>query len=223
MIKAVFFDAFGTLFQVEKGASARTVMAHLAKHGVQVDAPSFHAQWKAFYSQHTAPSHPFLTERQIFTHRIDSIYRQYQVPGNAKLDAAMMLEAAASRPAYPDVKPALEALKSRYSLYIASNTDNATLLCCMERNGIHVDGTFTSEDFRCYKPAPAFYRHLLSKTGFLPQETLFIGDSFAEDVEGPIRAGMHSLMLIRDRGAKNIKTASIHSLDEFPAYIQSLK
>ena len=42
MIKAIIFDAFGTLFKVTGGASARTIISHIEKAGVAVDESAFH-------------------------------------------------------------------------------------------------------------------------------------------------------------------------------------
>ena len=91
MIKHIIFDAFGTLFQVEKGASANAVLKHLNAFGHHPDADAFHAEWKSFYRKHTA-SFPFQTEREIFTARIRHFCEQYQVPGNAEKAALICLQ-----------------------------------------------------------------------------------------------------------------------------------
>ena len=53
MIKAIIFDAFGTLFKVTGGASARTIISHIEKAGVAVDKSAFLKEWKAFYKEKT--------------------------------------------------------------------------------------------------------------------------------------------------------------------------
>ena len=55
-MKAIIFDAFGTLFKVTSGGSARTIMQHITENGIVVDEKAFLDEWKAFYKKHTAGS-----------------------------------------------------------------------------------------------------------------------------------------------------------------------
>ena len=220
MIKHIIFDAFGTLFLVEKGASANAVLKHLNAFGHHPDADAFHTEWKSFYRKHTA-SFPFQTEREIFTARIRHFCKQYQVPGNAKKAAADMLAAAGKRPAYPDVKPVLDAIKGQYRLHIASNTDNDVLQSVMHNQQIEVDHVFTSETFRCYKPSPSFYDQLLHQIHALPEECLFIGDSLEEDVLAPAAHGMKSLYLCRTASSVSANICSLSSLLELHDYLDA--
>ena len=52
-MKTIIFDAFGTLFKVTNGGSARTIMQYIADCGARVDEKAFLEEWKSFYKKHT--------------------------------------------------------------------------------------------------------------------------------------------------------------------------
>lgn len=45
-MKAIIFDAFGTLFKVTNGGSARTIMENITAYGFSVDEKEFFQEWK---------------------------------------------------------------------------------------------------------------------------------------------------------------------------------
>ena len=47
-MKAIIFDAFGTLFKVTNGGSARTIMKNITSCGVSVDEKVFLQEWKEY-------------------------------------------------------------------------------------------------------------------------------------------------------------------------------
>ena len=86
-MKAIIFDAFGTLFKVTAGGSARTIMKNIAACGEIVDEKQFLEEWKSYYKNHTSDSCEFMTERDIFISRIQMFYDRYRVKnrtGSAK-------------------------------------------------------------------------------------------------------------------------------------------
>lgn len=221
MIKAIFFDAFDTLFAVEKGASEQMVLSLMRERNVVPDPAAFHHEWKMFY-RNASLSVPFCTEKEIFINRINTIADTYHVSLPADDLAEKTLHAASMRLPFPDVLPALNTLGKQYRLFIASNTDQQVLLDLLERYPLPLDGVFTSENLLCYKPSKEFYLKLLSATGLHPAETLFVGDSYAEDVEGPINAGINSVLLARDSASSASVLCHISSLAELPDYLRSL-
>ena len=48
------------------------------------------------------------------------------------------------------------------------------------------------------KPHPRIYRYLLEQAALDPDDVLFVGDTWAPDVEGPLAAGMRPAYLERD-------------------------
>jgi len=195
--KAIIFDAFGTLFKVTSGGSARTIMNHITANGVYVDEQAFLEEWKSYYKVHTLGDCEFMTERDIFISRIQMFYDRYLIDRNAEKDADALLAGAYEREVYPEVKDVLARLMEEHLVLIGSNTDNDVLESVMQRNSISVHKVYTSEDLKCYKPNPAFYTQILNDNGLLPEEVLFVGDSITDDVLGPKALGIKTVWLDR--------------------------
>lgn len=189
MIKTIIFDAFGTLFKVTNGASARQIISYIQDAGIKLNEADFVREWKNYYKKYTSYGTCFMTERDIFISRIDMFYKRYGVLRNAEDDADMQLSQANKRAAYEEVSRALSLLKENFNIYIGSNTDNSVLDAVMNKNGISVDKVYTSENLRCYKPSKCFYLSILADAGLEPEEVLFVGDSLVDDVYGPQQIG----------------------------------
>lgn len=197
-MKAIIFDAFGTLFKVTSGGSARTIMQYITENGGVVDEKAFLDEWKVFYKKHTADSIIFKTEREIFISRIQMFYDKFGVSRNAENDADSLLSGAFERMAYTEIKAVLERLMSEYQVFIGSNTDNAVLESVMKRNGIRVHKVYTSENLKCYKPSPLFFEKILAENDLLPQKVLFVGDSITDDILGPKALNIKTVWVDRD-------------------------
>lgn len=197
-MKAIIFDAFGTLFKVTSGGSARTIMQHITENGIVVDEKAFLDEWKVFYKKHTADSSAFKTEREIFIARIQMFYDRFCVNRNAENDADFLLSGAFEREAYPETKAVLESLMDEYQVFIGSNTDNDVLESVMKKNGIRVHKVYTSENLKCYKPSPRFFEKILAENDLRPQEVLFVGDSITDDILGPKALNIKTVWVDRD-------------------------
>lgn len=197
-MKAIIFDAFGTLFKVTNGGSARTIMKNITACGVSVDEKAFLQEWKDYYKSHTASNCKFMTERDIFISRIQMFYDRYGVNRNAEADADDLLAGAFEREAYPETRMVLNELMKKYKVFIGSNTDNNVLESVMRKNNIAVHKVYTSEELKCYKPEKCFFTHILEDNGLSPQEVLFVGDSIADDILGPKEASMKTVWIDRN-------------------------
>ena len=196
-MKAIIFDAFGTLIKVTKGNSAGVIMKHITDSGAEVEKEAFLKEWKAYYKARTLEACGFMTEREIFIARIQMFYDRYRVHRSAEADADELLAGAFQREAYPEVKLVLEKLMQSYSVFIGSNTDNDVLESVMRKNDIKVHKVYTSEDLKCYKPSTDFYYRILKENNLNPQDVLFVGDSLTDDVIGPKSVGMKTALVDR--------------------------
>lgn len=198
-IKTIIFDAFGTLFKVTTGGSAKTIIKYIEDAtGVTVDEKEFLREWKDYYKKHTGSACEFMTERNIFISRIQMFYNRYHLDRSAEQDADSLLAGAFERDAYPETKAVLSELEKHFRIFIGSNTDNDVLENVMKKNNITVHKVYTSEDLKCYKPNPQFFKHILEDNGLLPQEVLFVGDSVTDDILGPKALGIKTIWIDRD-------------------------
>ena len=197
-MRAIIFDAFGTLFKVTSGGSAKTIIKHITDCGIAVDEKAFLEEWKSYYKNHTLDNCKFMTERDIFITRIQMFYDRYHVNRNAETDADSLLAEAFKREAYPESKTVLNELMKDYLVFIGSNTDNDVLESVMQRNSVTVHKVYTSEDLKCYKPASHFFTQILDDNGLSPNEVLFVGDSITDDILGPKAIGIKTVWLDRN-------------------------
>ena len=196
-MKAIIFDAFGTLFKVTDGGSARTIRNYIVETGAVVDEAAFREEWKAYYKRHTSGEEEFRTEREIFIARIQMFYDRYGVSRSAEEDADTLLAGAFEREVYPEVKEVLAGLMERYQVFIGSNTDNDVLESVMRKNDIKVHKVYTSEDLKYYKPNPKFFEQILKENGLSAEDVLFVGDSVTDDILGPKTVGMKTVWVDR--------------------------
>lgn len=121
---------------------------------------------------------------------------------------------------FDDAKPMLEVLSRHYPLAVVTNGDND-----LQREKIAGCGlsaffvkVITSEDAGVSKPDPQIFAFAAECMGVLPQECLFIGDSYAKDAVGALHAGMNPVWICRTGGIAECEVSSgmryIHSLTE---------
>ena len=196
MVKAVVFDAYGTLISTGTG-SLDAAQRILDLYGSAIVAKTFYADWKKYHRQHIDSLTQFVPEETIFLWDLEKLYGQYGLSGNAAEDVRIMLDTLGNRTAFPESRGIVEQLKRAYTVCIGSTTDTEPLMRDLNRSGIVVDRVFTSEGLQVYKPQKAFYERILTELSLLPQEVLFVGDSLTDDVSGPKQVGMKTCWVNR--------------------------
>ncbi|MFG2425229.1 HAD family hydrolase [Streptomyces sp. NPDC048448] len=94
----------------------------------------------------------------------------------------------------------LERLALRYRLGVVTNGDRATQHAKLGHAGL--DGAFETVvcalDTGARKPDPAPFLHACSDLSVAPEQCLYVGDSWANDVVGAHGAGMHPVWICPD-------------------------
>jgi 2-haloalkanoic acid dehalogenase type II len=82
-------------------------------------------------------------------------------------------------------------------LGVVSNIDDDQLAHLADLAELHqyFDWLLSSETARSCKPDPAIFAEALRRAGCRPDESLFVGDSLAQDIAGANRAGLRSVLL----------------------------
>jgi putative hydrolase of the HAD superfamily len=102
--------------------------------------------------------------------------------------------------AYPDVPPALAALREAgVRIVVVSNWD-ASLHERLHQTGLAglVDGALASAEIGAAKPERAIFTAALELAGSVAEETWHVGDSPEADVVGARRAGLHAVLIARE-------------------------
>lgn len=96
---------------------------------------------------------------------------------------------------FPDVVPALDALRGDYALVAVTNGN-----ACLETIGIRhlFDDVVTAVDAGVAKPARRIFDAACQRAGALPDEVLHVGDNPEIDVAGAQRAGMRAAWINRN-------------------------
>lgn len=116
--------------------------------------------------------------------------------------------------AYPDVVPALTALRDRGLRLIAVSNWDCSLPRVLDRCGLDglLDGTVTSAEAGARKPDPAIFSAALELAGCEAGEALHVGDTEEEDVAGARAAGIRPLLI--DREGPDGDISSLREIDQ---------
>jgi len=93
-----------------------------------------------------------------------------------------LAESLPSWAAFPEVRPALEALRDRgWRLAILSNTDRDLIEASQRQIGVQFDRVLTAEDVGSYKPAHAHWDAFFEQSGAVRDQHVHVGASLFHD------------------------------------------
>ncbi len=121
---------------------------------------------------------------------------QHQLSGSER---KKILESLRELPAFADVKPGLEQLKSRgYQLAVLTNSREKTAKAAVKSAGLadFFDKVLSAEDVKRLKPAPEPYRMAAKKTKTKPGNLLLVA-AHSWDIAGAMRAGCRAAFVRR--------------------------
>ncbi len=211
MIKAIFFDAAGTLFYLTK-----TVGDHYAyvgrEVGLDLDAQELERAFKTAWQQ-MLPRPPNDKPRADddkgwWRQLVDCVLDQV-APSLSKFDRDNFFEVAYGHFAeagvwelYPEVPGVLEKLRSRFQLAVISNFDGR-LRFILQHLGIskYFAHTFISSELGADKPDPEMFRRALKVINLKPDEVLHVGDDPERDWQAASAAGLSVFRLDRPRNS----------------------
>src|SRR3989440_12231858 len=211
LIKAIFFDAVGTLFRLSK-----TVGDHYAyvgrEIGLDLDAQSlelaFHAAWQQM-PQRAAIDGPRENDDKGWWRELVDLVLDQVAPSLSELDHDNFFEIAYEHFAeagvwelYPEVPEVLKQLRPRFQLAVISNFDGR-LRFILQHLGIskffaHI---FISSEIGADKPDPEIYRRALKLIYLKPNEVLHVGDDPERDCAAASEAGLSIFELDRPKNS----------------------
>jgi putative hydrolase of the HAD superfamily len=211
MIKAIFFDAVGTLFRL-----TNTVGDHYAYVGRQVglnlDAQNldraFHTAWKQM-PQRAAIDGPRENDDKGWWHELVYLVLEWVAPTLSEFDRDNFFEVAYEHFAeagawelYPEVPGVLEQLRPRFQLAVISNFDGRLRLILQHLSiSKFFSHVFISSELGADKPDPEIYRRAVSLMKLHPNEVLHVGDDPQRDWEAATAAGLSVFRLDRKRNS----------------------
>jgi putative hydrolase of the HAD superfamily len=211
VIKAIFFDAAGTLIHLPKSVGYHYALVG-KRVGLTLDPTAldhaFAACWKEM------PMRPAIDGpredddegwwRELVDRVIDRV-----APETRELDRDAFFEVVYSHFAeagvwdlYPEVLEVLEALRPRFDLAVISNFDGR-LRMIFEHLGVSkfFSHVFLSSELGADKPDPLIYQRAVELSGIAPNEALHAGDDAVRDWRGAGAAGLSIFRLERPRNS----------------------
>jgi putative hydrolase of the HAD superfamily len=211
MIKAIFFDAAGTLFYLTK-----TVGDHYALVGEEIGLKleagqldhAFHTAWKKM-PQRQAIEGPRENDDKGWWRELVGLVLDQVAPSLSELDRDNFFEVAYEHFAeagvwelYPEVPGVLEKLRPRYQLSVISNFDGR-LRFVLEHLGISsfFSHILISSELGADKPDPEIFRRALRVIDLKPDEVLHVGDDPKRDWQSGAMAGLSVFQLNRPKNS----------------------
>jgi putative hydrolase of the HAD superfamily len=211
-IKAIFFDAAGTLFTVN--GSVGDIYARLAReHGKDVAVADLELGFRRSFA--TAPSMAFpgaaveqisTLEKQWWKTLVQNVFTPLGAfpRFDAYFDALFDFFARAEAwRLYPETAATLEQLRQQgFTLGVISNFDSR-LFGLLDGLGIaqFFDPVVISTQAGAAKPEATIFKQALTRAGSSPAEAIHIGDSYEADITGAQQAGLTPILV--ERSGKN--------------------
>ena len=204
-VRAVAFDCYGTLLQLEERDFAALIHEMLLGHGVSHTTGE--EVWEAWLDASRALAESEGLTRDGTVDGPEPIFRPFSEtwPGHfaraferRSVDAIPPQRAfrhlwdhMSAVPAYPEVAEVFAALRGRgYRVAIASNADEGHLRPALAAAGIEAEVVLSSEAAESYKPRRPFFRRLCELLELRPEQILYVGDSPYADVNGANHSGL---------------------------------
>jgi HAD superfamily hydrolase (TIGR01549 family) len=98
---------------------------------------------------------------------------------------------------YPDVRPALAALRDAGLGVVVAGNQPPQARAALEAMDLPVDAIRTSDEWGVEKPAPEFFARAADLAGLPTDEIAYVGDRLDNDVLPAARAGMRPVLIRR--------------------------
>jgi putative hydrolase of the HAD superfamily len=207
MIKAIFFDALGTLFHL-----TRSVGHHYALVGSEVGLTldshqlddAFYSAWKKMPHRAAIAGPRENDDKGWWRELVDLVLAQV-APALSEFDRDNFFEIAYEHFAepgvwelYPEVSGVLEQLQPSFQLAVVSNFDGR-LRFILQHLGISkfFEHIFISSEIGADKPDPEIFQRALKLIGLKPNQVLHVGDDPERDWEAASAAGLSIFRLDR--------------------------
>ncbi len=193
-IKAIIFDAYGTLFDVNSAAEK-------CRSKIGDKWESFANYWRKTQLEYTWLRSLMGRHKNFWQITEDSLDKSMQAFNINKAMKNELLDLYKILSPYPEVKETLEKLKEkRYKLAILSNGTPALLNELVKSNGLQnlFDNIFSIEEVKIYKPSSKVYDMPVKKYSIKNEEVAFLSAN-TWDVSGGGNYGFTSIWVNRNK------------------------
>jgi len=224
MIRAVTFDAFGTLID-----TGRDVLIHVARAVCQDHRPALAPErlletWDRYFFG--AEYDEFQNLALTTEDSLAKAMAEYAIDAEPRPYIEMLERMWSHAKAYPEAARVLARMDG-LPRAVVSNADDAFLKDILAKNGLTFDHVITSEGVRAYKPRARIFEVALDRLRAEPDQVVHVGDSLTADVEGAGRLGIRTVWVNRSgaaRGASDPRPDhEIADLTPLPSLLEPLR
>ncbi len=199
IIKAVFFDVFGTLVDW-RGSISRDAAALLASIGQEIDAAAFADAWRAEYQPAMAGiregARGFIKLDHLHRENLERILPRFGLGGISEETRRALTFLWHRLDAWPDVTPALARLRRSHLLAPMSNGNISLMVDLARHNDFRWDAILGAEMAQDYKPSPAVYRAGVAAFDLQPEECLMVA-AHSSDLAAARACGLRTAHIAR--------------------------
>ncbi len=228
-VRAVLFDAAGTLFRV-RGSVGAAYAAVAARHGVSAGADDIEGRFRSAFRGMPPMCFPGVPAEAIATHErawwrqvVTAAFTGFQFDDFEAFFSELFdyFARADSWELFADVWPTLTRLRARHmQLAIVSNFDSRlTQICEGLKIATFFETIIMSSQVGCAKPDLTILRIALDRLGVSPGAAVHVGDSEALDVKGAEAAGVRAVLIQRGPHASQSDNRHIRDLSEVLAWL----
>lgn len=226
-IKAVFFDAGGTLFSVKP--SVGEIYSRIAqKYGMHTDAKLIEKRFREEFSKRdkltAIEAHANeKNEKEWWKRLVREVFQSVTVLRLFDDFFEELYDVFATEEVwalYPDAIETVKALRKKNIITgIVSNWDSRLFTIC---RGMKIEPLFdfilASAVIGFAKPDPRIFERALMSAGVNPGEALHVGDSLENDYSGAKHAGLNAVLIAHD-SLPSSDVVAIRSLSQLPDLI----
>ena len=135
-----------------------------------------------------------LTREQVLVGRFRQLFEEMGISEDSEAcSRAYMENLSGCHDLLPGAKDALEGLKRKYRLFLATNGTASVQRRRIDAAGLeqYFEQVFISQEIGENKPSLGYFQGCFSKIpGFDPEKAMIVGDSLSSDIQGGINAGI---------------------------------
>lgn len=212
-IEAVIFDMYETLVHNDHSLWISTFDEICEEQDIPITGSQLWERWgtivRGFRENRTnlncpERSPPFKTYEWAWSDAFRKVFDELGKGDSDKAAKQCVLKTGHREP-FLETTKAVKRLRAsgQFLLAVLSNSDNAALNPQLETLGLTFDAVLSSESAGMYKPDPRIFRQMLDMLGVEAMNSLYIGDSQSDDIQGAKLAGMQVAWLNRNRTQLN--------------------
>lgn len=176
-LHGLLFDVFGTLVDW-RGSISREVREILFPRGITIPWDAFADAWRRKYQpaleEIRTGRQPFRLLDEIHRENLEAVVQEFKVRSLDEPTLSNLTMAWHRLEAWPDVRPGLVRLRTRYRIAACSNGNLSLVSDLSRQNDWKWDMILGAETARDYKPKPSVYLTSAATLGCAPEETVMV-------------------------------------------------